>query len=466
MAYDVRNNRFTAGSSEKKGFFASSGPLKKRTTGGSSMSSGRWRSAGDAYASPARWTPSGEPKGPGLLSRLLGAFSMGKGDSSASPSVRNSSSFRNVKVEPTVAFRSSRQDSVPSFRDYRTASAVPRSVSQPVSRSSSQPVSRSLFQPVSKGPSEPWFRRTGPDQAEAVKLSCVVSPLGASEKPTAPGGFYRPPTAERRSWSPRGSSDPKDRKRWVPQAFLSAQARWWAVKMGFLAILVAVSVALHGRVVEGLQDLAGFHLSQVKVTGTHYLSQEDVIAASGLKPGEGMFRLDLKTAAAGVEALPWVKRVTFERRLPQNILIAVEERIPAALVDAGSVWGVDEEGRLLPPAQELLNEDLPLLSGLQVTAEDAGNTRAAMKLKPALDFLAFLKKEDPSLYADVSEVNAARSEDLRLTFLDGNIARFDSSAGEVELRHMAAVLSDLAAKHRQASLMDFRFKDQVVVRLR
>jgi hypothetical protein len=30
----------------------------------------------------------------------------------------------------------------------------------------------------------------------------------------------------------------------------------------------------------------------------------------------------------------------------------------------------------------------------------------AETLKPALDFLAFLRKQDPALYADVSEVNA------------------------------------------------------------
>jgi cell division protein FtsQ len=236
--------------------------------------------------------------------------------------------------------------------------------------------------------------------------------------------------------------------------------------MAVLAILTATSVALHGRVVEGLQDLAGFHLAQVKVTGTHYLSEAEVTAASGLKPGDGMFRLDLKTAAEKVGRLPWVRRVLFERRLPQNILISVEERKPAALVDAGTLWGVDDEGRLLPPSTELLNEDLPVLSGVSIRAEDAGNTRTAQAFKPALEFLAVLKKEDPALYSDVSEVRAPQADDLRVTFLDGTMARFGSDAGEDELRHMASVLSDLSAKNRHASLLDFRYKDQVVVHTR
>jgi cell division protein FtsQ len=284
---------------------------------------------------------------------------------------------------------------------------------------------------------------------------------------SASSGFYRPPVTERNRWaSPFSGGGNATSKPWLPKAFLSPEARKWALKTAALAVLVATSVALHGRVIEGLQDLAGFHLAEVKVSGVHYLSEDEVKAASALKPGDGMFHLDLKTAAEKVGRLPWVKNVMFERRLPQNILISVEERRPAALVDAGTLWGVDDEGRLLPPSTALLNEDLPLISGVPVRAEDAGNTRSAENFKPAIGFLAFLKKEDPALYSDVSEVQAAHADDLRVTFLDGTMARFGSDAGEDELRHMAAVLSDLSSKNQHATVLDFRFKDQVVVRTR
>jgi cell division protein FtsQ len=302
------------------------------------------------------------------------------------------------------------------------------------------------------------FRTT---QERSLNLSMGSSTRSAS----ADSGFYRPSSSERGRWA---SSNDKGSSlgRFAPRSFLSAGARKWAMKAAVLAILVAISVVLQGRVVEALQDLAGFHLAQVKVTGIHYLAEEEVLAASGLKPGEGMFRLDLKSAQAKVAALPWVKRVMFERRLPQNILISVEERRPAALLDAGALWGVDAEGRLLSPSQRLLDEDLPLLSGVSVGPEDVGNTRVAERLNPALGFLSFLKKEDAALYADVSEVQASHPDDLRVTFMDGTLARFGAEAGEPELRYMAAVLSDLSSKGCRASSMDFRFKDQVVVRLR
>jgi cell division protein FtsQ len=215
-----------------------------------------------------------------------------------------------------------------------------------------------------------------------------------------------------------------------------------------------------------LQDLAGFKRRQVKVTGIHFLSEEDVLEASGLKIGSDMFGLDIPKAAQGVESLGWVEKVYLERRLPQSVLIAVTERKPAALVDSAGLWGLSSDGHLLPFSPELGAEDLPILSGARMGVEAVGTTRSAELFRPALEFLDFLKREDPTLYAGLSEVNVSERDQLKTTFLDGLQARFSPGAGETEMRRMAAVLSDLGSKGLRAESMDFRFKNQVVVKTR
>jgi hypothetical protein len=179
-----------------------------------------------------------------------------------------------------------------------------------------------------------------------------------------------------------------------------------------------------------------------------------------------MFGLDLSGAAKRLSALAWVERAYIERRLPQSLLVTVTERKPMALVDSGSLWAVDAQGLLLPPSARLCGEDLPILSGIKVRAEDVGTTRNAEALGNALDYLAFLRKEDPGLFADLSEVDVSKMGVLKATFLDGVQAVFPPDAGETEMRRMAAVLSDLSGKGLRAQNMDFRFKDQVVVRTR
>jgi len=70
------------------------------------------------------------------------------------------------------------------------------------------------------------------------------------------------------------------------------------------------------------------------------------------------------------------------------------------------------------------------------------------------------------LAQDVSEVNLAEPGCLKVTFIDGVVARFNPLVTEDELRHMALVLGDLNLKGKKAASLDFRYKDEVLVRTR
>jgi cell division septal protein FtsQ len=179
-----------------------------------------------------------------------------------------------------------------------------------------------------------------------------------------------------------------------------------------------------------------------------------------------MFKLDLKGAADKVRQMDWVERVFIERRLPRSILVSIKERKPVALLERGEIYGVDAEGRVLPPAPLLMRDDLPLISGLAMAPDAVGTTREAESLKPALDLLAFLQKRDQALAQDVSEVNLSEEDALKVTFMDGLQAKFDPPVSETELKRMALVVSDLQEKGRKAATMDFRYRNLVLVKPR
>ena len=233
----------------------------------------------------------------------------------------------------------------------------------------------------------------------------------------------------------------------------------------FLALAVVV-VWAKGRVTEGLQNAANLKLSQVKVTGVHYLEEGQIREAAGLPLGENMYKLNLSAAQGRVQSLGWVDRVYLERRLPRTLVVAVRERRPVALLDSFHLYGVDKAGRILPGSRMLPEEDLPLLSGVDVPADAVGTTRLANQLKPGLDFLAFLAKKDPTLAKDVSEISLEERGTLKVTFMDGVEARFGFQVTEMELKRMGAVLSDLGSKGRRAAAMDFRYMDSVFVKTR
>jgi cell division septal protein FtsQ len=294
-----------------------------------------------------------------------------------------------------------------------------------------------------------------------------------TKRETGESPFYRPRTTTmeriRSSWrrSGGGEVDRFPEETAALRRKLRGPARMslgW--KMILLAVLIAATAWAKARVTESLQNVAGLKLAHVKVTGAHYLDEGEVLETAALPLGENMYKLDLVSARARLAKLGWVQRVYLERRLPRGLVIALKERRPAALLDSFSLYGVDAEGRVLPSSRVLAEEDLPLISGVEVYADAVGTTRLADSLKDGLGFLTFLDREDSALAKDVSEVSLAEKGTLRVTFLDGMEAKFGLAVTELELKRMAAVLSDQGSRGRRAASMDFRYRDTVIVRSR
>jgi cell division septal protein FtsQ len=255
----------------------------------------------------------------------------------------------------------------------------------------------------------------------------------------------------------------KKERSWVTKA-PSLKSTMWLFKLAGLALLVLALIWSKNKTTAVLQDVAGLKLEKVSVEGNHYLSEDEIVKTVALPLGESMFKLDLNEAGEKVRQMDWVERVFVERRLPRTILISVRERKPVALLDNGSLYGVDREGRVLSPEPALLQEDLPLISGIPLKVDAVGTTNMAQALEPALDFFSSLRKKDPVMAQDVSEVNLSEPDSIKVTFIDGIQAIFTPPVDESELKRMALVLSDLNEKGKRAGTMDFRYRDMVLVK--
>jgi cell division protein FtsQ len=323
----------------------------------------------------------------------------------------------------------------------------------------------------------PWFRSGGQKESRRRRLQKV-------------DGFYRPgvTTLEGRfhcqenrvssAGAPRifsrarvlGHSQACGEKRKAQTVKTSsrrgARGARWALKLGGFILLLAVLFWSKERTTAVLQDIAGIRLEKVNVEGNHFLTEEEVVKAAALPTGENMFRLDLEKAGNNIKTLSWVERVFIERRLPRSVLVSVKERQPVALLDNGLLFGLDAQGRVLPPSNELVRVDLPLVSGVSFPAEGNGTTLSAQAVRPALEFLDFLKKQDAALAQDVSEINLSEADSLKVTFIDGVQVLFTPPVSETELKRMALVLGDLNQKGKRAGTVDFRYRDIALVKTR
>ena len=132
-------------------------------------------------------------------------------------------------------------------------------------------------------------------------------------------------------------------------------------------------VALLGAMTVGATVF--FQVEQVEVSGNARYTQEEIVACTGIKPGDNLFRMNKFAIQDHVkEEMPYIEEILIRRRLPSTITVAVTEWDAVAQVLPNENWVAPEveEGETAPVATEvswLISVGGKLLE--QAPAEDA-----------------------------------------------------------------------------------------------
>lgn len=144
----------------------------------------------------------------------------------------------------------------------------------------------------------------------------------------------------------------------------------------------------------GMTAKAGFEVKQVYLEGRSHLRQDELKGALQIAQGDPILSISLQDMKARLMALPEVRAVRIQRRLPDAMHITIEERKPIALWQrAGDYAVIDRDGVVLNrrlsdmPQGTLLvvGEDVPkhmngLMQILAKTPVLAGDVEAAVRV--------------------------------------------------------------------------------------
>lgn len=95
-----------------------------------------------------------------------------------------------------------------------------------------------------------------------------------------------------------------------------------------------------------------FRVTDVEVVGASYYSEQEIVDASGIEKGDNLFFINRFTAYSKIYAkLPYVSRVEISRRLPNRIVIEVDEGSAIACIRSeGEYWLIDKNCKILGSA--------------------------------------------------------------------------------------------------------------------
>lgn len=210
-------------------------------------------------------------------------------------------------------------------------------------------------------------------------------------------------------------------------------------------------VAAAGRAVLAATAEAGFKVDDVLVEGRARTKRSAILKALGVARDTPILAFDPHAAKRRLEALPWVRAATVERRLPEAIFVRLVEREPRALWQhRGRLAVIDRGGDVIPGAKPEAFAHLPLVVGEGAPGH-------------AADLLAMLDSE-PELKTRVSA--AVRVRDRRWNLrLDGGIdVRLPERDPAAAWAELARIQREHDVLGRDVVIIDLRMPDRLIVR--
>jgi cell division septal protein FtsQ len=239
--------------------------------------------------------------------------------------------------------------------------------------------------------------------------------------------------------------------------------RLWRVLARAVALILVVGALFHVPW-DGLRRRFAV-ISHVRIEGLRYLDADRVAECAELRRGDDLFRVDLAGARQRLLLDSRIASANLGRCFARGVRIRVRERVPALLVQHGSLWEIDSTGVLLQPLGRGVVADVPLLVGPSLEGVPAGTQVSNPQVARGLAWTHALSERALQLGGQVSELDVSHPDETGVTLLDGT--RVVGPAWPPSMRRLSAlrvVLADLKQKGTAAEEIDVRFENQVIVR--
>jgi cell division protein FtsQ len=203
--------------------------------------------------------------------------------------------------------------------------------------------------------------------------------------------------------------------------------------------------------------------NSLQIAGSTHASASAIEAVFEEDFGRSVYLIPMSERRASLRNVDWVKDASVARFWPNRILVGVTERKPVAFVTEGSrsVSGrpalIDEEGVILPPAQDRFT--LPVLLGVSVLDPLPVRHERVQRL------LGLLKDLGNASQA-VSEVDVSDPDNLKISEpFDGHLVTLLLGDRNFAVRHQNFVnyYAEIRKKLPGSVVLDLRLEDRITV---
>lgn len=208
-------------------------------------------------------------------------------------------------------------------------------------------------------------------------------------------------------------------------------------------------------------------VKQVVVEGTSVLSREEIVRLMNLAPTQPMYEIDLTAVQRNILSNSFIQTAVIQRDPPSALRVTVVERKPAAILNAGELYYLSEDGTVLPYIASEETYDIPVISGLDsVKGIRTGERLQHADVREALAIIAASRLTSKSLFHSISEIRLRKGKDLVLySFETGIPIIFGKGDAVKKMVKLDAFWQQCMPGGATPDIqyIDIRFDDQVVV---
>lgn len=199
---------------------------------------------------------------------------------------------------------------------------------------------------------------------------------------------------------------------------------------------------------------------EIKLEGIGCLDRSRLLKKINVKKGDNLLSVNLKEIRKRLLSEPYVKDADVRRNFYSGLLdVRLKLREPAALLNCGGIYGVDEEGVLLWKIREADFCDFPLINGMRVRGVKPGEKINCKGMKKALEVLKYISLSVLESIAPVSEINVRDSRNIVLCVgKEGTQIRLGHDKLSEKINEAVKILAGIKSKGEEAEYIDFRFK--------
>ena len=161
-----------------------------------------------------------------------------------------------------------------------------------------------------------------------------------------------------------------------------------------------------------------FNIKKIEVQGNEIISKNEIISLSQIQLEENTFKLNKSQIKKQIKENAYRQSVIIVRNLPSEIVIKVEERKPAYLLEyAGSYIVIDKQGYMLEIKNEKMN--LPVIQGAVTSTEEfkVGNRLCTEDLEKLAEILRIVEiAQVNDIYTIITGIDIENAENIKLIF--------------------------------------------------